>query len=202
MPRTVAKASYNVRDMWEAFIKEKLATNPEWWTKKNYTWGWSRFSLWKLENGRPVEVMSYERFNKIIRAYFNRAKKAIIKGEAVNMQAGVGKICARRVERDFRKKKQRNINWPRTKLQPLVWSEKKQRLEYANTIYFVEDEWCRIGWHKTESLANETVYEFKPTAVSSDKKHGFTMEFSTALKANPLLKYQYLYFPLDKSKIA
>lgn len=186
--------------MWLAFVKVKLAENPEWWTKYSYSYRWANFSLWKLYNGRPVEVMNYTRFNAVIRSYFNRAKKAIINGEAVNMNASVGKICARRVERDFRKPKQNSINWFRTKKQPLVWNEKEQKMKYANVIYNGGDEWCRIGWHRTKSITNESVYEFKPTAPSSNKLWGFQLEFSNALIADPLLKYRYLYFPVDYTK--
>lgn len=198
MARVITKSTYNVMDMWQRYAKELLAANPEYWSRfENYT---SNFAVYRKAGTRVEEVMNYKRFNGIIRSYFNRAKKAIIKGEAVNMLASVGKICARRVERDFRKPKQNRLDWDRTKKQPLVWDEEKQRMVYENKIYHVGDEWCRIGWHKTKTIANESVYEFKPTAPSGDKKHGFTLEFSTALINDPLLKYQYLFFPVAQLK--
>jgi len=198
MARIETKSTYNVMDMWQKYVKDMLAANPEYWSRyENYT---SNFAVYCKDGNRVKEVMNYKRFNAIIRSYFTRAKKAIIKGEAVNMMASVGKICARRVQRDFRKPKQNRINWHRTKQQPLVFDDKEQRMKYEHKIYHVEDEWCRIGWHKTKTLANESVYEFKPTAQSSTKQWGFAMEFSNALRADPLLKYQYLYFPVGQIK--
>ena len=179
--------------MWQKYVKDILATNPDYWTRfEHYI---SNFAIYRKANNRVEEVMSYKRFKNIILSYFNRAKKAIIKGEAVNMQSGVGKICARRVERDFRKPKQRTIDWAKTRKQPLVFDETTQKMKYANVIYNTDDEWCRIGWHKAHRLVNEQVYEFKPSK-SGNGSIGFANEFSKALITDPLLKYRYLYYPV------
>ena len=69
-------------------------------------------------------------------------------------------------------------------------------MRYNKVIYYTNDEWCRIGWFKTKSITNESVYEFKPTQAGTHKTTGFAAEFSQALIADPLLQYQYLYEPI------
>lgn len=181
-------------DMWKAYATRLLDTNPEWWSRyENYT---SNYAIYRKVGTRVEEVMNYKRFSTIIRAYFTRAKKAIINGDAVNMLSSVGKICARRVERDFRNKRQRRVDYGKTRQQPLVWSEEHQKMKYAHVVYYTGDDWCRIGWHKTQSIKNETVYEFRPSSTSWNRTSGFELEFSQALIKDPLLKYQYLFFPV------
>lgn len=194
MSRTEGKAIHLVKDIWIAYAEKLLKVNPKWWSK--YENKCKHYRIGYMEDDRKVEVMNYVQFRKVIEYYFDRAKTAIIKGEAINMLGHVGKICAKRVERDFRKKKQRRIDWFRTRLQPKVWSEERQKLVYANVIYFTSNEWCRIAWIKTGQVENETVYEFAPAARNSAGTSGFKLEFSEAQKADPLLMYQYLYNPL------
>lgn len=194
MPRTDAKKTYRIMDIWQAYVYRLLQENKDCWSRyENYT---SNYAIYRKVGNKVEEVMNYKRFTGIVRTYFRRAKKAIINGEALNMTACVGKICARRVERDFRKNKQRKIDWGKTRQQPKVWNEARGKMEYAKKIYYTTDDWCRIGWHKTGSITNELSYEFKPSAPSSTKKTGFELEFSQALIADPLLKYQYLFYPV------
>lgn len=184
-------------DIWQAYVKDLLKENPEYWTRyANYT---SNYAVYRKAGVKVEEVMNYKRFRKILDTYFSRAKKMVIEGMAVNITGNVGKICARRVERDYRKKKQFMINWNETRKGPLIPDPViPGKLKYKTIIYFTGDDWCRIGWHKTGKITNETVYEFKPSARSWDGKTGFEMEFNKAMQADPLLKYQYLFFPISK----
>ncbi len=193
MPRTVNKKTYVLLDMWQTYVKKLLADNPEWWSRyENFT---SNYAVYRKAGTRVEEVMNYTRYRKIVENYLTRAKKAIINGEAVQF-GRVGKICARRVERDFRRQRQRKVDWGKTRKQELVWSEEKQKLCYVKVIYYTTDDWCRIGWNRADLVTNENLYEFKPSSESHDKKTGFEMEFSQALIKDPLLKYQYLYYPI------
>ena len=195
MSRTVGKETYVVKDMWIAYAEKMLKANPGWWSR--YDNKCRHFKIGYVDStGRMVEVMNYTKFRKTLEYYFDRAKRAIIQGECINMTSHVGKICVKRVERDFRKGKQRRIDWFKTRQQPKVWSEEKQKMVYSRVIYFTSDEWCRIAWIKNGAIENETVYEFAPANRNSAGTSGFKLEFSEAQKADSLLKYQYLFNPL------
>lgn len=197
MPRTDAKPTHVLKDIWIAHATQLLQENPDWWSR--YHRDTSHYSIYRKVGTRVEEVMSYPRFRQIIEAYFARAKRAIIQGEALNMRCSLGKICAKRVERDFRKKKQRRINWNKTKRIPdnLVWNEAKQKHVYRKVVYFTDDDWCRIAWNKNGQVRNETLYEFKPSARGSGGTQGFKKEFVDAQKQDPLLKFRYFFNPLQ-----
>lgn len=154
------------------------------------------FVVYKKEGTKVLEVMNYNTFRKLMEMYFDRAKIAIIKGDALDMTSGVGKILGRRVERDFRKKGQRRIDWGKTRKQPLVEDPETGKLHYKTLVYNTSDDWCRISWSKTKKLENEIIYEFKPSAPNSNRTGGFRLEFSNALMKDPLLKYKYQFKPV------
>lgn len=187
----------HIKDVWESYALQLLGLNADWRGKyhnkiKNHT-----IHRLVLIDGKPVveEVFSYDKYKQVIDEFFIAAKAIIIAGQAVNLGNHVGKVCARRIERDHSNKK---INWNRTSLQPKVLNA-EGKLVPKKYIYFTDDDYCRIGFHKTGRIKNETVYEF---AAAEDNKigTGFKQEFSSALKSNVLLKYRYLYYPLKKER--
>lgn len=184
-----------VKHIWMAYAKKLMAEHPEYKKKGTKNMKDYDFIIYKIENFVKVEVTSYTRFRKIIEHYFDRAKIAIINGQALHINQ-CGKICARRIERDFRKKKGKVINWHKTKQQPLV-PNAEGGLSYAKKIYFTDDDYCRVAWFKPNDngIPNASVYEFTPTGNDVDKA-GFSGEFSTALKEDKLLKYRYLFAPI------
>ncbi len=197
MSRTVAKPILVLKDIWIAYAQKQLKENPTWWSKYSGSSSCSHYSIgYTTPAGIKVEVMNYTKFRKTIEYFFDRAKRAIIQGDCINMTSRVGKICVKRIERDFRKGKQRRIDWAKTRKQPKVWDEEKQKLVYERVIYFTGNDWCRIAWIKNRALTNETVYEFLPAARNSAGTSGFKYEFSEAQRQDPLLKYQYLFNPL------
>jgi len=210
-----------VKHIWEAYAAKILADNPEYWGKYhnkihnfyiyhklNYidtVYGHEIVDGKRVQVPRPiqtskiVEIYSYTKFRKIVECFFDKAKTAIVNGEAVSINR-CGKICAKRVERDFRSSSQRLVNWSKTRLQPKIFDPVAGKNKYAKLIYFTGDDWCRIGWYKP-GMRNETVYEFEPSNRNSGATTGFKHEFSEALTSNPLLKYRYLYCPIkDYSK--
>lgn len=195
MPRTVGKKTLVTKDIWIAFATRKLSQNPGWWSrhKKNTKF----FSIGYINGkGERVEFMNYNRYRKNVEYYFDAAKRAIIQGDCINMTAQVGKICAKRVERDFRKKQQQQVDWAKTRKQEKVWNEEKQKMTYPKYIFFTGDDWSRIGWFKNKQITNEAMYEFKPAAPNAERTGGFKLEFSRAMQEDPMLKYQYLFCPL------
>lgn len=182
-------------DIWQDYVKHVIDKNPEYWTRyANYT---SNYYIYRKVGNRVEEVMNYKRYRKIIATYITRAKKAIIQGEALNITNRVGKICARRVERDFRKKG-KPIDWGKTNVHGFTIDDTGKK-KYNKVVYFTDDDWCRIGWHKTLSIANESVYEFKPAGAMFGNT-GFKTEFIQALKADDLLRYQYLFFTIRQER--
>lgn len=193
--KTTPKMNH-VKDIWKVYALQLLALNKDWWGR--YHNKLENYYIYRsvIIDGKPVVelVFSYEKFREIIDEFFLAAKVAIIEGEAVNLGNHVGKICARRVERDHSNKQ---VNWGRTNLQEKVLNEKTGKMVPKKLIYFTDDDYCRIGLHKTGALENEMVYEFSP-AEDNKCGTGFKKEFATALKRNILLKYRYLYFPLKR----
>lgn len=187
--------TYYLKDIWENYAATLLGANPEWWGRpklniKNY----SLYRKYSDERGKlnVIEVFNYKTFAKIVNLYFTLAKDEIIKGNSLDMTSGVGKICARRVERNH---SQKTINFHKTLQQPLIWDETKQKEVRKKIIYYMSDDWCRIGWHKFGRMKNETVYEFTITKNLKSAK-GFNQQLTEALTKNPLLKYKYIYYPL------
>lgn len=189
-----SRKSFTVIDIWKAYVKKLLIDNSEWWGKRDKFM--PDFVVYRKEGTKVIEVINYNSFRKLMEMYFDRAKIAIIKGDALDMTSGVGKILGRRVERDFRKKGQRRIDWGKTRKQPLVQNEETGTWHYKTLVYNTSDDWCRISWNKTKKLDNEIIYEFKPSAPNSNRTGGFRLEFSNALMRDPLLKYKYQFKPV------
>lgn len=180
-----------VRHMWETYAKNLLEQNPEYFGQ--YHNKIHNFYIYDRRQHNK-EVASYTTFRMVLENFFQRAKRAVIEGEVIHIHR-LGKICAKRVQRDFRSKNQKRINWAKTMATGKVWSEEKQRFVYKKTVYFTDDDWCRIAWFK-HRVRNDSVYMFAPSEGNGRSIHGFKTEFNSALKKDPLLKYRYLYVPI------
>jgi hypothetical protein len=200
MSQTAGKAVHLLKDIWVAYAESLLKKNPGWWSRyKNKI---SHHSVgYYDEKGKMIEVINYPKYRKTIEYFFDRAKQEIIQGNCINLTSHVGKICVIRVQRDFRKAKQRKIDWGRTKKYPKVFSPEKGKDVYQNIVYFTSEDWCRIAWIKSTGLANQQVYEFSPSSRNSAGTTGFKFEFSQAQKEDKLLQYRYLYRPILANKI-
>lgn len=183
MSRTVGKPMYVLKDIWYAYAARVLKENPEWWSK--YAKTTSHYYIYrKTENNKVEEVMNYARFRQITEMFLDRARSAIIDGKAIHFSSGMGKIAARRVERDFRNERQKQVDWKSTR-------------KHNKMIFYTSDDWIRIAWYKTNFIEGSFVYEFRPSGESSARRGtGFRTEFSKANEKDPLLKYQYHFVPL------
>ena len=185
---------HHIRDVWKVYAFNLLTAHTDWWGRyHNKTDNYYIYRKINTDRGISIEeVFSYAKFKQIIDEFFISAKVSVIEGEAINLR--IGKVCARRAERDHSNKQ---VNWGKTRLQDKVVSEKTGKLIPKKMIYHTEDDYCRIGFHKVGKVRNETLYEFKP-ADNNSMGTGFKQEFTKALRQNILLKYRYLYFPLHK----
>lgn len=197
MARVENKKTHVVADIWQAYARKLLFENPEYWGRfHNHI---ENFYVCTRRDGKMVVVHSYEKFRKVLEDYFIRAKKAIIFGEAHNIGGHLGKIAARRVERDFRKKGHKRIDWGRTSQQSQVWSEEKGKMVYKTIVYHTADDWVRIGWNRYMSLITHSqFYEFKITK-NLRSGEGFNQQLIAALNNDKLLRFRYLYYPLKTS---
>lgn len=188
----------HMKDVWKSYANQLLALNKDWWGRyHNKLQNYYIYRSVQIDSKPVVEVVfSYEQFKAIVDEFFLAAKAAVIEGEAINLGNRIGKVCARRIERNHAN---RQINWKRTNLQEKVLSEKTGKMVPKRKIFFTDDDYCRIGLHKTGGIRNEIVYEFCP-AENNKLGTGFKQEFTTALNRNILLKYRYLYYPLQKER--
>lgn len=198
MPRVKTKAVHTAKDIWVAYATDLLAKHPDWWSMYSERYRCSHCFIYRQVGSRAEEVMSYPQFRRILEEYLKRARKAIIQGEALNLKASMGKICAKRVERDFRKEKQRQVDWGRTNAIPenRYWDEARKKWAYHKLVYFITDDWSRIAWFKNKKVKGETIYRFDPANPNSARTSGFKLEFTNALNSDPLLKFKYLFQPI------
>lgn len=143
---------------------------------------------YELRRGATV-VLSFDRWYNIMGSFFYQARERIIGGERLSM-GHIGWIHGKRIERNFKNK---CINWKQTNAQPKVYSPEKDKMVPVRKVYFIEDEYCRIGWscRKKDNMQ----YRFVPTH-SSRKCPGFKQQFSLALMNTPALKYRYTFHPV------
>lgn len=182
---------HTVVHMWDAYVKRILNENPTWWSKARKTVG--KFYVYRPDGDGQVEVINYEIFRTIIEDYLNLAKKAIINGECLYLSS-VGRICAKRIQRDFRGKK-KSVDWKRSHAAGVTTVDGKKKF---NKLYFrTEDDYCRIGWFKA-AIENISMYMFLPAkpGISDREGGGFSKQFSNALISDPLLRFKYLFCPL------
>lgn len=189
--------SYNLSDVWTQYVYNILAVNPTWVGMKKdgspmpyyYIYRKDYTDEGKLE---VTELFSYKLFREIISRFFQKSKEHLIEGRAISMTNNLGKIIIRRVERMHRKK---TINYAKTLQQPKVWCPIRQKEIREKIIYFTDDDYCRVGWHKVGKVKNESAYKFVPSKQSYTGV-GFGQQLSRALNADPLLKYRYIYYPV------
>lgn len=194
--------TYHLNDIWQRYVLQLLAANPDWSTGRNpkafkdyrknyYVYRpYDKFDT-KLRNKR-VEVMNFGKFSEIVETYYSRAKIAIIQGEALVLGNRLGKIHIERIERSFKKKK---VDFAKTKKYPKVLDPETGKMKREVVVYFTDDDWSRIAWKKTGTIPNQTVYQFRPTQALKNRK-GFSQMLADALAENKLLKYRYIYRPL------
>lgn len=192
MSRTVGKAVHTVKDMWAVYARKLLQEDPKRYGRREKYM--TNYSIYIDVNGVRTTIMTYGKFRKLIEHYFDKAKREIIAGNAINITHGVGKIAVKRVERDFRNKNHLKIDYQKTSKQPKV--ERDGVMKPEKIIYHTEPDWCRIAWFKSKNMTNIAYYEFIPTSPNSNRTLGFKLELIEALNNNPLLRYKYLYQPV------
>jgi hypothetical protein len=180
----------HLREIWIAYSRKLLAGDPE--LRGRYCPKEAMTPNYFIYKGNRV-VMSYKIFRQAVETFFDLAKERICQGDTLVLKGRLGNIKARRVERNHAKP---TVNFGRTAAQPKVWNEEKQKEVPKKIIYFTDDDWCRVGWHKGKyPSASMIVYEFRPTKDLKSGK-GFNQMLGKALKERPSLKFKFIYYPL------
>jgi hypothetical protein len=184
---------HRVQHIWMAFVKKTLAMHPQYRRKDTGKYAhYNDIVIQRKSGERWIEVISYNRFKRIVEYLFDDAKNAIIQGDAFNLPS-CGKILVKRVQRDFRAKK-RPVDWARTTKKNTEFDENGKRI-YRKLYYHNGDDYLRVTWIKAE-IPNQTVYEFVPAAADRHRQAGFKYELAQANVKDPLLKLRYLFNPL------
>lgn len=138
-----------------------------------------RVLLQVLPSGNKKVIMTYALFRKVLETYNQMAVDHIIEGGRFELGNRLGYLEAKRVERNF--------NHPRINY---IATQRARRIEPEHpAIYFTDEDYCAIAWVKSHQIKNESVYSFVPANYS------FRDKFSKTLTANPILKYNYKYYP-------
>jgi len=184
-------ATHNPSDIYEAFAQLLLVEDPESWPKHSRTKKRKNNQIFRKAGRVDVEeVMSIERWLKIISTYYLLARRKVIAGERFCFGHRLGAIQARTVSRNFKNKQ---VNWNETKKQPLVLDPITGKQKRARIIYHTSETYSRIAWERLGAITNERIYKFKPSKGNRSGK-GFTGEFCAALLADPLLQTKYKQF--------
>jgi len=169
--------TYTLHDMYRYYTQKVLAKNPGFYTKSD------KFVRKKgivfIMNQRGEVYMSYALFRNIIERVNKKACIELTRGETYDLGTDLGYLRARTIERDFSKP---SINIIATMLYRREHPEDKE-----TKIYYTDDYYCRIAWHKTGTMKNKSVYEFKPC-------YGFKLYFSKENCEDKGLKFKYLLF--------
>lgn len=170
-------------DMYRWYIAKMLRENPSYWTEYDKLIRRKNIHVLFKKNikGEVVVHMTYTWFRAIIEKNNTKAKEYIINGYRYKLGPDLGYILARRVERNFSK----------PKVDVIATMKYRKETGLKTTIYFTDDDYCRIAWHKLGRVRNESVYLFKPCKE-------FRLTFSQALIKNTVLKFKYLFFPFLK----
>lgn len=179
------KSLNTTKDIYKVYAQALLKQNKDWWGKFDQKIPNFRIYSAATVTGKPKEMMSYPRFKAIISAWFKGATEYIIEGQALMMGSSLGRIAARRVERN---QKTKTIDWKAT---TEMWKSTGER---KGLLYRLDEDWVRIGWEKSSRIKNERFYRFTPAEGNKSGK-GFKLEFSKANEENELLKYKYRFYP-------
>lgn len=190
------RTTFNASDVYQLFVKQLLAENPEYWAgRSSYRQPYA--FVYKKQGNEVVTVMSRKKWMTIVKTYYLLARKKVINGERLVLGHRLGAVCARTISRNFKNKQ---INFNETRKQPMVLDPVTGKMHREKIIYFTEDEYSRVKWERLGSITNERMYKFSPCKGRSAGK-GFTGEFSTANKQDKLLARKYKQFtdelPID-----
>lgn len=173
-------------DLYKAWCRKKVEEDPE--LSLGYDAFYKAHGLQVLYKGRVKKsnrivkqgeiIMNYQLFRKIVETYNKTAIELVVEGESFQLGNKMGTIRGKRVGRNFNNKE---IDFEATRLA-------RQQEPGHPAIYRMDEDYCRVYWRKPKYITNESIYNFF-IAIT------FKREFKEALKANPLLKYNYIYQP-------
>lgn len=131
-------------------------------------------------------------FKQILTVYNTKAGDRIIEGYKFDLLNGLGFLLGKRIERTFSTKA---VNWGATnKLR-----DSKGELSIdpktgkKKLIYFIGEDYLRVGWEKIKGIINFSIYGFEPAGGQLGK--GYRQKFSKSNENNKLLRLNYRFCP-------
>lgn len=167
--------------MYKAWAAQQVQDNEDYIYKYDYHYAKKGIRVVFCKRTQKV-IMTYLLFRMVLETYNVHAGDALISGEFVSIDPKLGSIQAARIERSY-------IN-PKVDVIGTVQARRKDPKH--PTVYFVDEDYCRLRWRKARVLKEVllSAYEFIPA------KHSLRDRFSRALKANSILKFNYVYCPI------
>ncbi len=178
--RIVKPRNHTVIDVYKAWCLKKLEEDPSYSLEYDASYRAKGVRvLLQEKDGIKKIVMRYVLFRRIIETYNQYGVDLVIEGGELELGGKMGKIIARRVERNFNK--------PQADIATTL---KMRKIEPGHPmIYRTEEDYCRISWVKPKQIPNEKSYSFDPAAGN------FKTKFSHSIMANPVLKFNYRFTP-------
>lgn len=134
--------------------------------------------------------ITYKLYKKILAAFFIKAAAKLLNGYAIDLLNGLGDLYICRIGR----------NPNNQKLNKGESYKLRKQLKATNTltddnwkIYYTDDEYIRLKWHKPSNIHNIMFYTFSPAGGQSGK--GFRQLMSRSIVATPTLKALYPFIP-------
>jgi hypothetical protein len=186
-----SRSKFYIKDIWYFYVANLLESDSRYYVKqkrlnkvKNFYVLTKYYGPGSDPNGpgEEIEVMSYERFRKVVETFFKEVITEVIHGAHLRMGHYLGKIEPVRVERNQKKKV---VDWEKTNAN----GKNPETGKYLKIAFFTDDDWCRIKWTRMAKIPNERSYVFDP----AEGKVGFRTLFSEAQFSNPNLKLRYAF---------
>lgn len=173
--------TFSAQDIYVFYAEKYLQNNPECYSR--YYCG----KHGKIFNKDGELVMSYKKFKEILTHLNITIGDFLIDGYKLKLTHGLGYLYLARMEAN---PNNRNINYNETKRirKQLAEQGKNEKV----TVYYTEDEYLRLKYHKPSYTRNLMFYQFSPASGPS----GFKLKFSHSY--NKTRRSLYPFIPLKR----
>lgn len=182
---------FGIKDLYNNYVDKILLNNPTFTTKVGYSLG--RGYVFKEDKSVYID---YKIFKNITRLYYIKAGVSIINGQAFNLGTGLGNVFILRKGRNPLIKPRLNRG-ESFKLKRLLEKEGKEVTNTNWKIYYVDEEFAMVAWHKP--IATENIAFYKFSAANGQPGKGFKQIMSRSICSNPKLLALYPFVPYKKA---
>lgn len=181
--------NHTVVDMYKAWCRKTLEDHSTYFqeydpaVRNGNGWGYVGI-IYEIQEGSKIMIMSYAMFRLILEAFNKYAVEAIIEGHTLSLDSKLGHIAGARIERNLEKIRC-----------DMVATREARKIDSTHpAIFYTDPDLYIVWWSKMHKVKNETVYTFVPA------KYNFRAKFYQAIRARPILKMNYKYYPYIHNK--